>query len=207
MTPSELAQELGISPKTLRAWLRETYSRRPHERYERWLLSEEQIRAARERWGGPRTAIRSPSPATRAAARRTRGESDEAYVIDLCDEILAEAALRQHRFRWLVGDPGRGGRRATLPVDAFYPGRGLVIEYRELQHDEPVPFFDRRDTVSGVGRGAQRFLYDERREMEIRRHGLRLVIFRPKDLASDSRGRLRRNRERDLEALRRILGV
>jgi hypothetical protein len=122
MTPSELARELGISPKTLRAWLRETYSRKPHERYERWRLTEEQIRAARERWQGPRTASRSPSPDTRATARRTKSESDEAYVVDICDEILAEAALRQHRFRWLVGDPGREGGKRLCRWTRFIPG-------------------------------------------------------------------------------------
>ena len=41
------------------------------------------------------------------SARRARAESDEAYVLDLCDAILGEPASRQHRFDWLVGDPGR----------------------------------------------------------------------------------------------------
>jgi hypothetical protein len=29
-----------------------------------------------------------------------RETSDEFYVLDLCDEILAETGLRQHRFDW-----------------------------------------------------------------------------------------------------------
>jgi hypothetical protein len=36
-----------------------------------------------------------------------RESSDEYYVLDLCDEALGERALRQHRFDWLRGDPGR----------------------------------------------------------------------------------------------------
>lgn len=136
-----------------------------------------------------------------------RRDSDEAYVIDLCDELLAERARRQHRFDWLVGDAGRDGRCRQLPVDAYYERRALVVEYRERQHDEAVPFFDRRQTVSGVGRGVQRRLYDLRREEEIPRHGLRLVIVRPRDLACDGRQRLRRTRAEDLAALTALFGA
>ena len=130
----------------------------------------------------------------------------EQYVIDLCDQILGESARRQHGFPWLLGDPGKNGTRRKLPVDAYYPGHDLVIEYRERQHYEPVPFFDRRQTVSGVGRGEQWRLYDQRRESEIPRHGLRLAVVKASDLSSDSRGQLHRDREGDLLALRSLLG-
>jgi uncharacterized protein YjcR len=49
MTPNELASELGISPKTLRAWLRENFSR-GHAPYERWELSAREVEQARARW-------------------------------------------------------------------------------------------------------------------------------------------------------------
>ncbi|MFD9441539.1 hypothetical protein ACFWBR_06410 [Streptomyces sp. NPDC060006] len=136
-----------------------------------------------------------------------RDDSDEAYVVGLCDQVLGETASRQHTFDWLLGDPGAGGRRARLPVDAHWPGHQLVLEYRELQHDEAVPHFDKPDrlTVSGVHRGEQRALYDARRETEIPAHGLRLVVIRPADLDADNRGRLRRSQEADLVVLRKIL--
>ncbi|MFD8508959.1 hypothetical protein ACFV2L_40515 [Streptomyces sp. NPDC059687] len=136
-----------------------------------------------------------------------RDGSDEAYVVGLCNEVLGETALTQHRFDWLLGDAGSGGRRIKLPVDAYWAGHQLVVEYREVQHDQPVPHFDKPDrlTVSGVHRGEQRALYDARRESEIPAHGLRLVVIRPADLDADSRGRLRRNREADIAALRKIL--
>ncbi|MFG1277879.1 hypothetical protein [Xanthobacter autotrophicus] len=92
----------------------------------------------------------------------SRSRSDEAYVIDLCDRILGLKAHRQWRFPFLLGDPGRSGRRARLPVDAYYPELGLVMEYHERQHDEPVPFFDRRITAAGIPRGEHRRIYDER---------------------------------------------
>lgn len=137
----------------------------------------------------------------------TRDDSAEAYVVDLCDQILGETALTQHMFDWLLGDPGMSGRRAKLPVDAYWPGHRLVVEYRELQHDQPMPHFDKPDklTVSGVHRGEQRALYDARRDTEIPAHGLRLIVIRPADLDADGRGRLRRNREADLAVLRKIL--
>jgi hypothetical protein len=141
------------------------------------------------------------------STRRARADSDEAYVLDLCDAIIGEPASRQHRFDWLVGDPGRNGRSRTLPVDAFYVTRGLVVEYRERQHDEPVAHFDKPNvlTVSGVHRGIQRRIYDERRAIEIPAQGLRLIVVRPSDLAADRRGRLLRIREPDTAALRALL--
>ena len=96
-----------------------------------------------------------------------------------------------------------------MPVDAYYAARRLVVEYRERQHDEPVAHFDKPYvlTVSGVHRGIQRRIYDERRAVEIPAHGLRLIVVKPNDLASDRRGRLLRTREPDLAALRALLSV
>ena len=50
MTPGELAIELGISPKTLRAWLRETFPRPASQKNTSWLLTPEIVRAARARF-------------------------------------------------------------------------------------------------------------------------------------------------------------
>ncbi|MFD4713994.1 hypothetical protein ACFWN5_30555 [Streptomyces sp. NPDC058430] len=140
-------------------------------------------------------------------AMGARDDSDEAYVVGLCNRILGEDASTQHKFDWLLGDPGMGGRCAKLPVDAYWSGHQLVVEYRELQHDQPMPHFDKPDrlTVSGVHRGEQRALYDARRDTEIPAHGLRLVIVRPADLDADGRGRLRRSEEADMAALQKIL--
>jgi hypothetical protein len=50
MRPDELARELGVSGKTIRAWLRETYPRRAGEEHQPWHLTATQIRAVRERF-------------------------------------------------------------------------------------------------------------------------------------------------------------
>lgn len=108
-------------------------------------------------------------------AKRT--DSDEHYVLDLCDEILGTAGRRQATFDWLRGDPSPGRPLGTkLPVDGHWPELGLVIEFQEKQHTEAVPFFDRRQTVSGVGRGEQRRRYDQRKLELIPAHGMRLVV-------------------------------
>jgi hypothetical protein len=104
-----------------------------------------------------------------------RKHSDETYVLDLCDEILGVKGIRQHRFEFLLGDPGKLGKRARLPVDAFYPPLNLVIEYYEKQHTSAVPIFDNKPTVSGVPRGQQRLLYDNRRRLELPRNGIRML--------------------------------
>lgn len=136
-----------------------------------------------------------------------RDDSDEAYVIDLCDEVLGTPASRQHRFDWLLGDPGKNGARRRLPVDAYWESQAVVVEYREIQHDRPVAHFDKPDrlTVSGVHRGLQRSLYDARRDELIPANGLRLVVIKPADLDGDSRGRLRRNRSSDRLAIAALL--
>lgn len=136
-----------------------------------------------------------------------RAASDEYYVLDLCDQVLAETGLRQHRFDWLLGDPGATGRRVRLPVDGYWPNAKVVVEYRERQHDQPLDHFDKPDrlTVSGVHRGLQRALYDARRDELIPAHGIRLVVITPADLDATPRGRLRRDPDHDLLAIERLL--
>lgn len=203
MDPTTLAADLGIAPSILRAWLRRTYPRPEGERGAPWTLTPDQVEAAHLEFPG----VRPSPPLLTKEKSRARADSDESYVIDLCDEVLGERARRQHRFDWLLGDPGSAGARATLPVDAYYPDHRLVVEYRERQHYEPVAHFDKPDvlTVSGVHRGEQRRIYDRRRDELIPSHGLRLVVIRPGDLESSKQGQLTRDRTADLATLRAML--
>lgn len=130
-----------------------------------------------------------------------RKDSDEFYVIDLCDEVLGAKASRQHKFDFLRGD-GTSGR--MLPVDAYYPEFNLVVEYRERQHTESVALFDKKATVSGVSRGEQRRIYDQRRRDVLPKHGIKLVEISYSDLKHDSRKRLVRDRQNDLAIIRKI---
>ena len=148
-------------------------------------------------------ARHQPAPKSRdgkspAGKSNSRVNSDEYYVIDLCDEVLGEKALRQAKFGFLRGDTGK-----ELPVDAYYPQKKLVVEYYERQHTESVNFFDKKMTASGVTRDVQRRIYDERRKKVIPENGLELVVISYSDFGTSKK--LKRDRKKDLEVVRRIL--
>lgn len=125
---------------------------------------------------------------------------DESYILDLCDEILGMRCIRQHSFDFLRGDSGR-----KLPVDGYYSDIDLVVEYRERQHLEGVPLFDRRQTVSGVPRSEQRRIYDQRRRLLLPKHNIRLVELTATEFPHTSGKRLRRIRDKDIELIRKRL--
>lgn len=129
-----------------------------------------------------------------------RAKSDEAYILDLCDEILKQKSLRQHRFDFLRGDTG-----TKLPVDAYYPELNLVLEYREKQHTETVTFWDKKKTASGISRGEQRRKYDERRRIQIPANGLKLLEIDYSQFDHTSSKKLIRNKEADITVLRYLL--
>lgn len=125
---------------------------------------------------------------------------DEQYILDLCDEILGTTCLRQHRFDFLRGDRGH-----KLPVDGYYPSLNLAIEYLERQHIEAVKFFDARMTVSGVPRGRQRYIYDQRRRDVLPKNGIQLIELTVTEFPHRARKRLVRIRENDLSIVRNRL--
>lgn len=137
---------------------------------------------------------------------RKRAESDEHYVLDLCDEVLGTTCRRQWRFDDLRGDRGQNGRQAKLPVDGYYPDHRLIVEYMEIQHTKPVPFFDKPDrkTISGMSRGEQRKRYDGLRQAYCRDKGIALAVM-PHDAFELKRAKLLRNRERDLEVIKGLI--
>jgi hypothetical protein len=90
----------------------------------------------------------------------------------------------------------------NLPVDAFYTSLSLAVEYRERQHSEAVPFMDRRNTISGCTRGEQRRRYDERRRVELSKHGVKLVELDFSMFDHDGHKRLRRNAAADESVVR-----
>lgn len=131
-----------------------------------------------------------------------RADSDEHYVLDLCDEVLGVPGRRQATFEWLRGDPSPSRPFGTkLPVDGYWPTLRLVVEVQERQHTEAVPFFDRRQTVSGIGRGEQRRLYDQRKMEAIPANGLRLVVIHKAEFTVRA-DKIVRVPERDLMAVR-----
>jgi len=137
----------------------------------------------------------------------SRLQRDEHYIVDLCDEVLKQKGSRQHKFDFLLGDPGKIGSRAKLPVDVYYSTLNLVIEYREVQHTKEVKHFDKPDkmTVSGMHRGLQRKRYDELRRTELPKHKIKLIEVSYDLFPIDTRGRLLRQRETDLKVIQKLL--
>ena len=137
-----------------------------------------------------------------------RKNSDEHYVIDLCDEVLGKLASRQHCFDFLRGDASKvfpQGKK--LPVDAYYDILNLVVEYYERQHTESVKHFNKQNTVSGVTRDEQRKIYDERRKKVLPEHGIDLVIFSYNEFKCTSQKRLIRDDKLDIEVVKQKLMI
>lgn len=85
------------------------------------------------------------------------------------------------------------------------PSSVSSLSFQEEQYSEPSPFFDRRQTVSGVGRGEQRRIYDERKRTIIPKQGLRLVLIDKSAFVVRSK-QIVRDRARDIEIVQRFLG-
>ncbi|WP_314243872.1 HTH domain-containing protein [Empedobacter tilapiae] len=135
------------------------------------------------------------------------GNSDEFYILGLCDEILGYSSSRQHKFDFLKGDMNQQGKSSFLPVDAYYEELKLVIEYREKQHSESVSFFDKPNkiTVSGVNRGEQRKIYDQRRRDILPKNGIKLIEISYSDFNYDKQKRIIRDKNKDSDILKHII--
>lgn len=137
-----------------------------------------------------------------------RVNSDKNYVINLCDALLNDTAARQHRFPFILGDFHKDKKsRTKLPVAAYYQNLTLVIEYREKQHTEEVPHLDKPEvkTVSGVSRGEQQKIYDQRRRDALLRKDIHLIEINYYAFEYDSQFNIIRNKEKDIEILQGLL--
>jgi hypothetical protein len=215
VSPSEIAAELSVSPKRVRAWLRKQGWRPAIELGQRWQLTKDQATATRRKFERSSTVrlvtsganVRSVQTSNELRVSKKANNRDAPYVLDLCDALLRVPGAREHRFDWLRGDLSpRTGRSATLPVDSFWADFSLVVEVLESQHFNATPHFDKPhiETISGVHRGEQRRRYDLRRAEQIPAHGLKLVEIKTTDF--NLRGKLiDRHPDTDIEVVRRHL--
>jgi len=134
-------------------------------------------------------------------ALKKRLESDETYVIDLCDTVLGEKAERQKRFDFLLGDLHKDGKtRTQLPVNAYYESLNLVVEYLVMY--APGSADVNEQTINGISRGEQRKIYDQRRAEELPKNGITLITIAYSNFSCDSTNKIVRNIMSDLEMIK-----
>lgn len=125
-----------------------------------------------------------------------RINSDEHYVLSLCERIIGRRSLREYAFDWLRADPDARGNRRKLPVDAYWPEHSVAAQY----YAGPII----PDLATASDRTLQRIAYDHRRRTELARYRIELVEISSEQLAH--RGtKLVRDAEHDLTVLRPLI--
>lgn len=112
--PEDLAREIGVSGKTLRAWLREEFPRPRSQFHKPWYLEVRQAEAARRHFSGPgarqrRADTREGMTVTTVALH---DDVHRRLSIAACNERMAMTeAVRQAVEEWLARRGKRRGRK------------------------------------------------------------------------------------------------
>lgn len=126
--------------------------------------------------------------------------SDEYYLVSLCDELLGERASRKHTFDTLVGNLHKRGKgRTKLPLDAYYKDLKLVLEFYEKPKDEAS-----LDEVAKA-RMEQIVYYNDLKKKAILKKELALIIIKYDSFNCDEDGRLIRDKKKDVALLKSML--
>lgn len=127
--------------------------------------------------------------------------SDEYYLVNLCDEILGEEASRKHTFDSIVGNLHKRGKgRTKLPVDAYYEDLDLVIEFFKAQ-----PETQEELTEEEKARNEQITYYDELKKKRVLKMEFHFVEIKYSQFDLNASGELIRNTENDVSVLKNIL--
>ena len=103
----------------------------------------------------------------------------ECYCAKLVSDALGGIEYKEnYRFDFLRGNPTpKQPNGVKLPVDAYYPSRKFVLEFREGQHyGDRFAFRDGRITATGENRKEQRQKYDKKREDLLPANGIKLLV-------------------------------
>lgn len=136
-----------------------------------------------------------------------RENTDEFYLINICDELLDEKASRKHTFSFLLGDMHKRGKtRTKLPLAAFYKAPNLVIEFLEndTKTDQDSSKLD-VITVSGITRSEQIKKYNKRRRDVLKKREINLIEIDYSDFDCDKAGRLIKDKSKDTALLKELL--
>ena len=126
--------------------------------------------------------------------------SDEFYLVSLCDELLGQEASRKHTFDTLVGNlHKRGKERTKLPLDAYYEDLKLVVEF--FRKNEVLEDLDDKEQA----RINQIKHYDQLKKKAILKKDLRLMQINYASFECGEINKLIRNTEHDKQILRGVL--
>lgn len=132
--------------------------------------------------------------------------SDEYYLVNLCDEVLEQKASRKHTFDTLVGNLHKRGKgRTKLPLDAYYEDLELVIEFFEKIDSVEELDDSKKLNQKEQGRIAQRKYYDQLKKEAIIKKKLRLVEINYALFECNDENKLVRDAENDRLVLKGIL--
>lgn len=140
-------------------------------------------------------------------SKAKRENTDEFYLLDLCDELLEEVASRKHTFAFLLGDMHKRGKtRTKLPLAAFYKEPNLVIEFLENQGkaDQDSDKLEAM-TVSGISRSEQIKKYNKRRRDVLKKREINLIEIDYSLFGCDEKSHLVRDKSKDIEVLKELL--
>ncbi len=164
--------------------------RRPENTY--WYL----VRAGKQYT--PKEAI--PTVTKKEQNALNIQNSDEYYLLNLCDELLKQKASRKHTFDTLVGNLHKRGKgRTKLPLDAYYEDLKMVIEF--FKASKETDGLDEKEQE----RIAQIKYYDELKKKAVLKKNLRLVKINYALFDCDESNKLIRNTENDTLVLQRVL--
>ena len=137
-------------------------------------------------------------------AIQKRKNSDEYYLVGLCNELLNEKAVHQHKFNFLLGDFHRDGKtRTALPIDAFYTDLNMAIEFYEKEDETSEDATTL--TISKVNRSEQRKKYAQRKRDVLKEKEIDLIEMDYDEFECDEEQKLVRNKEADVKILKEIL--
>lgn len=139
--------------------------------------------------------------------KAARENSDEFYILNLCDELLKEKASRKHTFSFLLGDMHKRGKtRTKLPLAAFYEDANLVIEFLEKENTTEA-YLNKQQVItsSGITRGEQIIRYNKRRRDVLEKKKINLIEIDYSLFECDTKNNLSRIKDKDVSLIKNIL--
>ena len=119
--------------------------------------------------------------------------SDEFYLIGLCDQILNQTASRKHTFDNLLGNLHKKGKgRTKLPLAAYYEPLKLAIDFTGKKQNTE----EREERLR---------IYGIRKKEVLDRKKIKYLLINYTDFDCDENQNLNRNTEQDIIKLKQIL--